>query len=149
MNPIEKLTELLTNKTFEHNGKKYYFLSCKIVASNLMILTNQETLQIAVDRFADFYKKVASNCAPITTAVTESKTAPARMIHKAVVIPETPKTFEKLNASFEALIDALTDATEENIGFLEAKAKMITSIGQTAVNMENSRINLIKILNNN
>lgn len=149
MNTAEKLTELLTGKTFEHNGKKYSFVSCKIVVSNLMILTNQETLQVPVDRFDDFYKKVKANCVPITTAINEFKTAPARIIHKAVVIPETPKTFEKLNASFEALIDALNDATDENIGLLETKARMITSIGQTAVSMENTRINLIKILNNN
>ena len=149
MNIVEKLTDLLTGKTFEHNGKKYSFVSCKIVLYNVMIITNQETLQVPVDRFDDFYKKVKENCAPISAVVNEVKASPSRMIHKAVVIPETPKTFEKLNASFEALISALDTATEENIGFLEAKAKMIVSIGQTAVNMENSRINLIKILNNN
>jgi hypothetical protein len=32
--------------------------------------------------------------------------------------------------------------------FLETKAKMLTSVAQTAVNMENSRINLIKLFHN-
>jgi len=62
MDVIEKLTALLTGKTFSHNGKEYCFQSCKKVVSNIMIFTNKETLQIPVDRFDDFYQKVKDNC---------------------------------------------------------------------------------------
>ena len=149
MKLTQKLTDLLTDKTFEHDGKKYSFVSCKPVASNIMILTNQKTLQIPIDHFDNFYKKVASNCKDIYTANNEVAVAPSRVIYKAAVMPEVPKTYEKLNLSFEALIDEINNANDENIARIESKAKMLTSVAQIAVNMENSRINLIKILNNN
>jgi hypothetical protein len=149
MKLTQKLTDLLTGKTFEHDGKKYSFVSCKAVASNIMIITNQKTLQIPIDHFDNFYKKVASNCKDFYIGNNEVAVAPKHIVYKTAVMPEVPKTYEKLNLSFEALIDEINSATDNNVAFIEAKAKMLTSVAQTAINMENSRINLIKILNNN
>lgn len=147
MDVIEKLTELLTDKKFSHNGKEYCFVSCKKVSSNIMILTNKETIQISSDRFADFYNKVEANC---STSFEEKKSfVPAELPTKnnVVVLPEMPGVFGKINQSFDSLIDAIDNASDADLKVLETKAKMLTSMANTAVNMENSRINLIKLFN--
>lgn len=161
MNPNEKLTELLTNKFFKHEGDDYAFMSCKTVGSNLMILTNKKTLQIPVDRFVSFYEKVESNCyaagdvikkefVPANLAVKKPDSEVLRPEFKprdpVMVIPESPKVFDKLNNSFESLIDAIESANEADLKTLEVKAKMLTSVAQTAINMVNSRNSLIKII---
>jgi len=161
MNPNEKLTELLTNKFFKHEGDDYAFMSCKTVGSNLMIITNRKTLQIPVDRFVSFYEKVESNCyaagdvikkefvptnIPVKNPDSEALPAEFKPRDSVIVIPESPKVFDKLNNSFESLIDAIENASEADLKTLEVKAKMLTSIGQTAINMENSRNGLIKML---
>lgn len=150
MDPIEKLTALLTGKTFSHNGKEYCFQSCKKVVSNIMILTNKETIQVPMNRYTDFYEKVSQNCSSASMQLTKQSFVPSELPVKqtGVFIPEAmkiSKTYEKLNNSFDSLIDAIDNVTEENIKFIESRAKMLTSIAQTAVNMENSRANLIKI----
>lgn len=150
MDVLEKLTQLLTNKSFIHNNKVYFFVSCKKVISNIMILTNKETLQIPMDRFNDFYEKVKKNCVDARNLPAKKEFSPSELPVKENVflLPEMPKTYQKLHASFDSLIDAIDEATDENLKFLETKAKMLTSVGQTAVNMENSRINLIKLFHN-
>jgi CCR4-NOT transcriptional regulation complex NOT5 subunit len=150
MDVLEKLTELLTNKVFFHQGKQYIFLSCKKVNSNIMVLTNRETIQVSVERFADFYENVKDNCFSQNQLHSAKEFVPAELPKKenVVFIPEIPRTFQKLNNSFDNLIDAIDDATEENLKFLEAKSKMLTSLAQTAVNMENSRISLVKLFQN-
>lgn len=150
MDVLEKLTQLLSDKYFHHNGKEYCFVSCKKVVSNIMILTNKETIQVPVDRFNDFYEKVKNNCfdAKYLTAKKEFLPSELPELGNVFYVPETPKTYQKLNNSFDSLIDAIDSATDENLKFLEAKAKMLTSVAQTAVNMENSRINLIKLFHN-
>jgi hypothetical protein len=149
MDVIEKLTELLTGKTFLHNNKEYCFLSCKKVVSNIMILTNKETIQVPESRFDDFYLKVRSNCFETTNLPQKASFVPVElpMKQQTVFMPEMPKTYQKLNESFDRLIEAINNATEENIKIIESKAKMLTSVAQTAVNMENSRINVIKMFN--
>lgn len=150
MDVLEKLTQLLTDKYFTHNGKEYCFVSCKKVVSNIMILTTKETLQIPVDRFNDFYEKVKKNCVDARNLPVKKEFSPSELPVKENVffIPEMPKTYQKLHSSFDSLIDAIDEATDENLKFLETKAKMLTSVAQTAVNMENSRINLIKLFHN-
>jgi hypothetical protein len=147
MDVIEKLTELLTGKTFSHNGKEYCFLSCKKVVSNIMILTNKETLQIPVDSFINFYEKVEKNCFDASNLPQKQNFVPTQLPVKnlSVFMPEMSSTYQKLNKSFDNLIDQIDSATDENIAFLESKAKMLTSVAQTAIGMENSRVNLIKI----
>jgi hypothetical protein len=147
MDVIEKLTQLLTNKNFSHNGKEYCFLSCKKVVGNIMILTNKETIQVSVDRFNDFYEKVKNNCFDASNLPQKKEFVPSELpMQKSVVfVPEMPKTYQKLNDSFDRLIDEIDNASEKQLKFLESKAKMLTSMAQTTVNMENSRINLIKI----
>ena len=148
MDVIEKLTQLLESKMFDHNGKEYVFVNCKKVANNIMILTNKETIQIDASRFVDFYEKVKGNCRffePKKPFVPVQSVA-ENPAHKAVVMPVVPKIFEKLNESFESLIDSIDNATDANIGFLEAKAKMLTSVAQTAVNIENSKVGLMKAI---
>lgn len=148
MDAIEKLTGLLANKSFSHNGKEYFFVSCKKVSSNIMILTNKETIQVALDRFVDFYEKVAKNCSDGLNLPAKQSFVPSELpLKKPIFTPEMSNTFSKLNDSFESLIDSINGATEDNLKFIEAKAKMLTSVAQTAVNMENSRINLIKVFN--
>ncbi|BFM41681.1 hypothetical protein CFS9_03220 [Flavobacterium sp. CFS9] len=147
MDVIEKLTVLLTGKTFSHNGKKYCFQSCKKVVSNIMILTNKETIQVPMDRFVDFYEKVEKNCFD-TNSIPEKQTfMPTELLVKqpTVFVPEMSSTYQKLNVSFDVLIGQIDNATNEDISFLETKAKMLTSVAQTAIGMENSRVNLIKI----
>ena len=147
MDVIEKLTKLLTGKTFSHGGKEYCFQSCKKVVSNIMIITNKETLQIPVDRYDDFYEKVSSNCFAASNLPAKQSFVPAELPVKQpnVFIPEMSTTYQKLNASFDSLIDQIDKATNDDISFLETKAKMLTSVAQTAIGMENSRVNLIKI----
>lgn len=147
MDVIKKLTELLTGKTFSHNGKEYCFQNCKKVVSNIMILTNKETIQIPMDRFVDFYEKVEKNCFDTSNLTQKQSFVPAELPVKQpdVFIPEMSTTYQKLNASFDSLIDQIDKATNEDISFLETKAKMLTSVAQTAIGMENSRVNLIKI----
>jgi hypothetical protein len=115
-----------------------------------MIITNKETLQIPMDRFNDFYEKVKKNCVDVRNLPAKKEFSPSELPVKENVffIPEMPKTYQKLHASFDSLIDAIDEATDENLKFLETKAKMLTSVAQTAVNMENSRINLIKLFHN-
>lgn len=157
MNPNEKLTELLTNKFFQHEGGDYAFVSCKTIGSNLMILTNKKTLQIPVDRFVDFYQKVERNCynpadainkdlVPTSLPVKKDGLAEFKPRDPVMVIPESPKVFDKLNNSFESLIDSIENATEADLKTLEIKAKMLTSVAQTAINMENSRNSLIRMI---
>lgn len=150
MDVLEKLTQLLTDKMFSHNGKDYAFVSCKKVVSNIMILTNKETIQVPVDRFNDFYEKVKKNCVDARNLPSKKEFLPSEIPVKEnlFVIPEMPKTYQKLHQSFDSLIDAIDNATDDNLKFLETKAKMLTSVAQTAVNMENSRINLIKLFHN-
>lgn len=150
MDVLEKLTQLLSGKSFRHNGKEFFFVSCKKVVSNIMILTNKETIQVPVDRFNDFYEKVKNNCFDATFLPAKKQFSPtgSSVNENMFLIPEMPKTYQKLNNSFDSLIDAIDSATDENLKFLEAKAKMLTSVAQTAVNMENSRINLIKLFHN-
>lgn len=146
MDVIEKLTELLTNKSFSHNGKEYFFISCKKVTSNIMILTNKETIQVPVDGFVNFYEKVSKNCSDGSNLPAKQSFVPTDLpVKNQFFTPEMSNTFLKLNNSFESLIDSIDGATEGNLKFIEAKAKMLTSVAQTAVNMENSRINLIKV----
>ena len=147
MDPIEKLTALLAGKTFSHNGKEYCFQSCKKVVSNIMILTNKETIQIPMDRFVDFYAKVESNCFDLNNVPEKQSFVPSELPVKqpAVFVPEMSSTYQKLNASFDSLISEIDNATNDNISFLETKAKMLTTVAQTAIGMENSRVNLIKI----
>lgn len=148
MDVIEKLTELLTGKTFSHNGKNYCFLSCKKVVSNIMILTNKETIQVPLDRFDDFYGKVRKNCFDASNLPKKKEFIPAELpMKKQIFTPEISNTFLKLNESFEGLIDLINGAKEDDLKFIEAKTKMLTSVAQTAVNMENSRIGLIKAFN--
>lgn len=161
MNPNEKLTQLLTDKFFKHEGGDYAFMSCKTVGSNLMILTNKKTLQIPVDRFVNFYEKVEANCYAASDVIKkefvptdlpvkkpDSETLPAEFKPRdsVMVIPESPRVFEKINNSFESMIDAIDNASEDDLKTLEVKAKMLTSVAQTAINMENSRNSLIKII---
>ena len=150
MDVLEKLTQLLTDKMFSHNGKDYAFVSCKKVVSNIMILTNKETIQVPIDRFNDFYEKVKMNCVDARNLPSKKEFLPSEIPVKEnlFVIPEMPKTYQKLHQSFDSLIDAIDNATDDNLKFLETKAKMLTSVAQTAVNMENSRINLIKLFHN-
>lgn len=150
MDVLEKLTELLTNKVFFHQGKQYNFLSCKKVNSNIMVLTNRETIQVPMEGFADFYEKARFSRFDPKNIPSAKEFVPAELPKKenVVFIPEIPRTFQKLNNSFDSLIDAIDDATEENLKFLEAKSKMLTSLAQTAVNMENSRISLVKLFQN-
>lgn len=147
MDVIEKLTALLTGKTFSHNGKEYCFQSCKKVVSNIMILTNKETIQVPMDRFVDFFEKVENNCFDASNLPQKHPYVPGEIVIKQqkVIIPEMSTTYQKLNASFDSLIDQIDKATNEDISFLETKAKMLTSVAQTAIGMENSRVNLIKI----
>lgn len=150
MRPSERLTQLLTDKFFEHEAIQYAFMSCKEVGSNLMILTNKKTLQIPVDRFENFYQKVSANC--VDSQIGKPEFVPTELplkseVSKVVVVPEMPGVFGKINQSFDSLIDAIDNASDEDLKKLEVKAKMLTSVAQTAVNMENSRINLIKIFN--
>lgn len=147
MDIIEKLSELLTGKTFSHNGKDYCFQSCKKVVSNIMILTNKETIQIPMDRFSDFYEKVEKNCFDVNSISNKQSFVPSELPVKqpTVFIPEMSTTYQKLNASFDSLISQIDNATVEDISFLETKAKMLTTVAQTAIGMENSRVNLIKI----
>lgn len=149
MSPNEKITELLTGKKFNHGGEEFEFRSCKTVYSNLMVITNKKTLQIPLDQFVNFYQKVEKNCESLTAVAVGQKKEfiPEALPLKAVIVPEIPKVFEKINNSFDALIDKIESATEEDLKFLETKAKMLASVAQTAVNMENSRINLIKMFN--
>jgi hypothetical protein len=161
MNPNEKLTQLLTDKFFKHEGDDYAFMSCKTVGSNLMILTNKKTIQIPVDRFVSFYEKVESNCyaagdvikkefvptnLPVKKPDGETLPTEFKPRDSVIVIPESPKVFDKLNNSFESLIDAIDNASEADLKNLEIKAKMLTSVAQTAINMENSRNSLIRII---
>lgn len=150
MDVLEKLTQLLTDKMFNHNGKDYAFVSCKKVVSNIMIMTNKETIQVPVDRFNDFYEKVKKNCVDARNLPSKKEFLPSEIPVKenVFVVPEMPKTYQKLHQSFDSLIDAIDNATDDNLKFLETKAKMLTSVAQTAVNMENSRINLIKLFHN-
>ena len=150
MDVLEKLTQLLTDKMFSHNGKDYAFVSCKKVVSNIMILTNKETIQVPMDRFNDFYENVKKNCVDARNLPSKKQFSPSEIPVKEnlFVIPEMPKTYQKLHQSFDSLIDAIDNATDDNLKFLETKAKMLTSVAQTAVNMENSRINLIKLFHN-
>lgn len=150
MDVLEKLTQLLSDKYFHHNGKEYCFVSCKKVVSNIMILTNKETIQVPMDRFNDFYEKVKSNCFDARNLPAKKQFYPSEILVKenTVFMPEMPKTYQKLNDSFDSLIDAIDAAKDDDLKFLEAKAKMLTSVGQTAINMENSRVTLIKLLNN-
>lgn len=147
MDPIEKLTALLAGKTFSHNGKEYCFQSGKKVVSNIMILTNKETIQIPMDRFADFYEKVEKNCFDVNSLAQKQSFIPSELPVKqpAIFVPEMSNTYQKLNASFDSLISQIDNATTEDISFLETKAKMLTTVAQTAIGMENSRVNLIKI----
>ena len=147
MSPSEKLTELLTAKKFSHGGEEFEFRCCKVVYSNLMILTNKKTLQIPLDQFVNFYQKVEGNCMPVGVIAEKKEIVSKDLPLKAVVVPEVPRVFEKINSSFEVLIDLIDNATEADLKTLETKANMLTSVAQTAVNMENSRINLIKMLN--
>ncbi|MCG9792505.1 hypothetical protein [Flavobacterium algicola] len=161
MSPEEKLTELLTGKSFTHQGEQFNFVNCKRVVSNIMIFTNKKLLQIPVDRFVDFFQKVESNCEDVVSTLVEKKeyipTAPytaevaspqSYSSHRPVkVMAEMPKVFEKLNESFEDLINKINTASEGDLKSLEIRAKMLTSVAQTSINMENSRINLIKMLN--
>lgn len=148
MDVIEKLTALLTGKTFSHNGEEYNFISCKKVISNIMILTNKKTIQLPVDRYDDFYEKVSKNCFDASNLPQKKSFVPSEFhAKKPIFTPEMSNTFLKLNASFEKLIEAIDGATEENVKFIEAKTKMLTSVAQTAVNMENSHIGLIKAFN--
>lgn len=150
MRPSERLTQLLTDKFFEHEAVQYAFMSCKEVGSNLMILTNKKTLQIPVDRFENFYQKVCANC--VDSRIGKPAFVPTELplkaeVSKIVVVPEMPGVFGKINQSFDALISAIDTATDDELKTLETKAKMLTSVAQTAVNMENSRISLIKLFN--
>ncbi|MGQ7945033.1 hypothetical protein [Flavobacterium sp. WC2509] len=147
MDVIEKLTVLLTGKTFSHNGKEYCFQSCKKVVSNIMILTNKETLQVPESSFINFYEKVEKNCFDASNLPEKQSFVPAELPLKQqkVILPEMSTTYQKLNASFDSLIDQIDKATNDDISFLETKAKMLTSVAQTAIGMENSRVNLIKI----
>lgn len=147
MDVIEKLTALLTGKTFSHNGKEYCFQSCKKVVSNIMILTNKETIQIPMDRYDDFYEKVSKNCFDAFNLPQKQSFVPSELPVKqnAICIPEMSTVYQKLNNSFDSLIGQIDNATTEDISFLESKAKMLTSVAQTAIGMENSRANLIKI----
>ena len=147
MDVIEKLTALLTGKAFSHNGKEYCFQSCRKVVSNIMILTNKETVQVPMDRFVDFYEKVEKNCFYVNNLSDKPSFIPSELPVKqpAVFIPEMSSTYQKLNASFDSLISQIDNATTEDISFLETKAKMLTTVAQTAIGMENSRVNLIKI----
>ncbi|SHG28315.1 hypothetical protein [Flavobacterium johnsoniae] len=149
MNPNEKLVKLLENKWFQYNGSDYAFISCKNVGSNLMIITNKKTLQIPLDRFVDFYNMVEQNCYDKTSEVLKNNLVPAELPLKnnMIIVPEKPMVFDKLNDSFEKLIDVIDGATDDDLKFLESKVKMLTSVAQTAINMENSRNNLIKIFN--
>lgn len=150
MDALEKLTELLTNKAFYHNGKEYYFLSCKKVMSNIMILTNKETIQIPVDRFADFYDKVKDNCIIAEKTEASKGFVPSDLPVKKDVffIPEMPNTYQKLNNSFDNLIDAIDSATGEDLKLLECKAKILTSLAQQTVNMTNSSVGIAKLFQN-
>jgi hypothetical protein len=147
MDVIEKLTELLTGKTFSHNGKEYCFQSCKKVVSNIMILTNKETLQVPESGFVNFYEKVEKNCYDTSNLPAKQSFVPAELPLKQqkVILSEMSTTYQKLNTSFDSLIDQIDSATKDDISFLETKAKMLTTVAQTAIGMENSRINLIKI----
>lgn len=147
MDVIEKLTALLTGKTFSHNGKEYCFQRCKKVVSNIMILTNKETLQVPESDFINFYEKVEKNCYDASNLVHKHPCVPGEIVLKQqrVIIPEMSTTYQKLNASFDSLIDQIDKATDADISFLETKAKMLTQVAQTAIGMENSRVNLIKI----
>lgn len=149
MNPNEKLTQLLTNKWFQHDGCDYSFVSCRTVGSNIMILTNKKTLQIPIDRFADFLKKVEQNCYDKSSVQVQKSFIPSELPAKGnvVIVPEKPVVFDKLNNSFESLIELIDGAKDEDLKFLESKVKMLTSVAQTAINMENSRNNLIKMFN--
>ncbi|WP_281225390.1 hypothetical protein [Flavobacterium aquiphilum] len=147
MDVTEKLTALLTDKKFSHNGKELCFLSCKKVNSNIMVLTNKETIPIPVDRFVDFYNKVEKNCSPVNESKSSFVPAEIPIKNKAIIVPEMPGVFGKINQSFDSLIDAIENASDADMKVLEVKAKMLTSMAQTAVNMENSRINLIKLFN--
>lgn len=145
MNPIEKLTELLTNKSFSHNSKDYCFQSCKKVNENIMILTNKETLQIPASSFDNFYQNVRGNCVLVSEVFQKPSFIPEKQ-NIVKFIPEMPKIYQKLNDSFDKLIDAIDSAGEGDLKHLEVKAKMLTSMAQTAIGMENSRIALVKII---
>lgn len=150
MNVTELLTELLTNKSFEHNGKDYCFISCKKVVDNIMIITNKDTIQIPAGRIDDFIAKVKKNSISILPKIENQGIKTELPMKKSVhFIPENSKIFMKLNDSFEDLIAGIDSATEDNIRLIETKAKMLTQVAQTAVNMENSRISLIKLFNAN
>lgn len=146
---VKKLTDFLTGKSFTHNNKEYLFVSCKLVNSNLMIFTHKETLQVAIDAFDVFYNCVLEN-ARFTDQISVKqafKPLSLPMRNDKLLIPETPVVFEKINSSFDSLIDAINNANEESIKMLEIKAKMLTSVAQAAVNMENTKISLMQLLN--
>ena len=134
----QELNSSLEGKCFRYKGKDHKYKSCKSLNSYFMITTDRETFQISRSEAEDFLDN-------LEIISEENRRLPAKQ--DQLLAFEGPKTFERLNMGFESLLDAL-DSPDADLDALEKKSRILTSIGQTAISMENTKIGLIKAINN-
>ena len=147
MSNVKRITDLLEGKFFKWHGEQYFFKACKSINYNIMILTNSKTLQIHESDVENFIKTVEPT---ITSESKELKSFVPQSLpvqELGIMIPETPSIFKRLNQSFDSLLNEIEGASDEKLKVLELKSKMLTSMAQSAVSMENSRNKLIELIN--
>lgn len=147
MSKVNNLKELLDGNFFKYKGKQYAFQSCKLVSYRMMILTDSETLQIDEVALDSFIEEISPTVTEFGTQIKSFASEKLPMRNLNIMIPETPSIFKKINESFDTLLSEIEGADDEKLKTLEIKSKMLTSVAQSAINMENSRVKLIEVIN--
>lgn len=145
MSKITEITELLEGKFFKYREKDYFFKSCKKVNFKIMILTDSEVIQIVESDVETFFEAVAGSVSNKGT-VGNSKGVQIATPN-GLIMPESANMFKALNESFAAILSSLDGDGTEDLERIGEKAKILTSIAQSAINMQNSNIEIYKAIN--
>lgn len=147
MSNVDQISALLESKFFKYKGKQYAFHSCKVVSYRIMILTDNGTLQIDENDLEMFIKEITPTISDVKKELKSFIPEALPMQKLGLMVPEQSSIFKKLNESFDSLLSEIEGASDEKLKSLEIKSKMLTSVSQSVINMENSRTKLIELIN--
>lgn len=167
MEATQKISQRLEGKTFLHKKEKFIFLRCKQVSSNIMVYTNLKMIQVPdlnVDSFLNNIVIVEDATAENTETADVSDNETTEITSHLTVVGDIevtepknvsvsvlesfsmPETFSKLNKGFDLILDRLENAKDEDLADIETRAKILTSVGKTAIDLMNSKIRIREMM---
>lgn len=149
MGAAELINLELEGKLFSYKGKNYVFENAKKLSNGcVMVITSTEVIRLLKEQSDEFLKEIVLLNPVVKTEWVPNKDEIEVVKRDSELSIQSPSIYEKINSSFDTLLNDIMGCNDVQLEVIERKAKVLTSIAQTSVNIENSKQNLIRLFNN-